>query len=282
MSDAEVVSSDAVASEVVLRGLDGLRLAGTFTRASGPCDGTAVLVHGGGVTRSEGGFFDRLADGLAETGVSSLRFDLRGHGESGGRQQELTLSSLVNDIRAAVEYASRVGGGTTVHLYGTSFGGGVSACFAARFPECVRSLILANPLLDYKKRVVDDKPYWTNDHIAEEAGRELADNGFIPHSPSFKLGRALLNEVFHLEPLKTLSDVRAPTLFIHGTHDTFIPVESSRRAVGVLGGEAELIEIDGAQHGFAVHDDPQYRDPRTREWQDRVISSAADWMRAHQ
>lgn len=71
------------AGEVTFRSLDGLRIAGTLTKAPGASGRAAVLVHGGGVTRSEGGFFDRLATGLAEQGVPSLRFDLRGHCESG-------------------------------------------------------------------------------------------------------------------------------------------------------------------------------------------------------
>jgi hypothetical protein len=42
------------------------------------------MVHGGGVTREEDGFFARLAAWLGEASVTSLRFDLRGHGESEG------------------------------------------------------------------------------------------------------------------------------------------------------------------------------------------------------
>ncbi|MFD6224362.1 hypothetical protein [Nocardia asteroides] len=47
----------------------------------------------GNADRSTGalGFFTRLAAGLANAGVASLRFDLRGHGGSEGRQEELTL-----------------------------------------------------------------------------------------------------------------------------------------------------------------------------------------------
>src|SRR5580700_9570379 len=38
------------------RTLDGLRLAGTFVLPDGTPDRAVVLVHGGGVTRDEGGF----------------------------------------------------------------------------------------------------------------------------------------------------------------------------------------------------------------------------------
>jgi pimeloyl-ACP methyl ester carboxylesterase len=160
----------------------------------------AVLVHGGGVTRHEGGFFTRLAMGLAAKGIASLRFDFRAHGESEGRQEELTISGIVNDIRAAVDHLRELAGSQPVNLIGASFGGGISAFFASRYPRQIRGLVLLNPLLNYKKRFIDDKPYWANDRIDEEAGRELTEHGFIAHSPSFKLGRALLNEVFYVQP----------------------------------------------------------------------------------
>jgi pimeloyl-ACP methyl ester carboxylesterase len=276
-SDAFVDAGTAVA----FRSPDGLALRGTFVVPDGPPRGAAVLVHGGGVTRDEGGFFTRIAAGLAAAGLASLRFDLRGHGESEGRQEDLTISGVVNDIRAAVDDVRQRTEIEAAALIGTSFGGGITAFFAARYPDRVQSLVLLNPLLDYKKRFVDDKPYWHGDQIDEDAGRELIAQGFLPHSPTFKLGRPLLNEVFYLRPQLALPEIAAPTLFIHGTRDTFIPVISSREAVSRLRSEARLVEIDGAQHGFAVHDDPGYLDPQTQVWQAHVIGTIIEWVTTH-
>jgi pimeloyl-ACP methyl ester carboxylesterase len=86
------------------RSPDGLFLKGTYHSPGAPPAAGLVLVHGGGVTREEGGFFTRMAAGLADRGVASLRFDLRGHGESGGRQEDLTLSGILNDIHAATTH----------------------------------------------------------------------------------------------------------------------------------------------------------------------------------
>lgn len=273
------MSAGSATSSAEFRSLDGLELRGTLVTpllVSGP---TAVLVHGGGVTREEGGFFARLASGLAEVGVPSLRFDFRAHGESEGRGEDLTIAGVVNDIRAAVTYVRETAGSGPVSLVGASFGGGISAFFAARYPDQVQRLVLFNPLLDYKKRFIDDKPEWDDDQITEQAGRTLAADGFLSHSPSFKLGRALLNEIFYLNPRASLAEVTVPTLLVHGTRDTFIPIASSRSAAGQMTrAEARLIEIDGAQHGFAVHDDPLYREPQTQEWQAFVIRIVAAWL----
>jgi uncharacterized protein len=265
------------ARSLTFRSLDGLTLHGTLVEPATISGNAVVLVHGGGATREETGFFTRLATGLAEAGLPSLRFDLRGHGESEGRQEDLTLAGVVNDIRAAVEHVREVTSSGPVGLIGASFSGGLCAYYTTRYPATVARLVLLNPLLNYKKRFVEDKPYWHGEHIDAEAGHELAANGFIPHNLNFKLGRALFNEVFYLQPHLAVPELRVPTLFVHGTRDTFVPVESSRTYSAQVPG-AELLEIPGAQHGFAVMDDPQYANPQSQAWQAEVIGSVAGWL----
>lgn len=218
---------------------------------------------------------------MADAAIASLRFDLRGHGESEGRQDDLTIAGVLADIRAAIAHVRSRVGVDRLALLGTSFSGGICAYYAAQHPAELTSLVMLNPLLNYKKRFIDDKPYWHNGHINEEAGRELLNQGYLAHSPTFKLGRPLLNEVFCLQPHTVLSDIQAPTLVVHGTKDTFIPVESSRTAVLRLAVEHRLTEVEGAQHGFAIHDDPSYANPESQQWQTDVIRAVADWISCH-
>jgi alpha-beta hydrolase superfamily lysophospholipase len=264
---------------ITARALDGLQLAGTLVSPSSPAEHAVVLVHGGGVTRDEGGFFTRLADGLAEAGIGSVRFDLRGHGESEGLGEERTLTEHLNDIRVSLEEASERTGATKVNLLGASFGGGLCAYYAAKRPGAITSLVLLNPQLRYKERYIDQKPHWHDDRLDDEAAKQLAETGYLQHSPTVRQGRAFLNEVFWINPFRVLSEITAPTLIVHGTKDTFVPIESSRTAVTHLSVKHELVEIKGAQHGFAVHDDPQYAEPQTQEWQAFVIRTVVAWIR---
>ena len=80
--------------------------------------------------------------------------------------------------------------------------------------------------------------------------------------------------MFYLRPHDALDRLIVPTLFIHGTADTFISVESSRSAVRSITGE-------GAQHGIAVFDDRQYLDPQTRAWQAQVVEAITRWVTRH-
>jgi uncharacterized protein len=197
---------------VTVRTRDGLHLVGILVLPDG-ADQAAVLVHGGGVTREEGGFFARLAMGLADAGIASLRFGLHGHGESEGRQEDLTIAGVLADIRAAIASVRSEVNVDRIALLGTSFSGGICGYYAAQHPAELASLVMLNPLLDYRERFIDDKPYWHNGCISEETGREL------------------LNEVvFYFQPHTVLGDIMAPTLIVHGTRDTFISVESSRWA----------------------------------------------------
>jgi alpha-beta hydrolase superfamily lysophospholipase len=267
-------------SATTFRTLDGLHLAGTLVTPGGSPERAVVLVHGGGVTREEGGFFTRLAAGLGEAGIASLRFDLRGHGESEGRQEELTLSAILNDIRVALAHAREVTGATRLSLIGQSFGGGICGYYAAKRPEEVARLVLLCPQFNYKKRTIDSRPYWTDDYLSDEMAQQLSEHGYIQFTPTLKHGRPIFNEVFWLQPHTVLGEISAPTLVVHGTKDTLVPIESSREALACFTAEHKLVEIEGAQHGFAVHDDPQYLNPQSQEWQAFVIRTVAQWITA--
>lgn len=265
---------------VMLRTLDGLRLAGSLVQPGQPADCAVVLVHGGGVTREEGGFFTRLAAGLAAAGVASLRYDLRGHGESEGTQQDSPLTAHLNDIRVALAHLRDSTGASRMSLLGTSFGGGLAAYYAADGPDELARLVLFNPLLDYKSRFIDQKSYWSADHLDDREARQLNEAGYLAHSPTFRLGRGMLNEAFWICPRRVLRQITAPVLIVHGTRDTFVPVESSRQALSLLRTGHRLVEVDGSQHGFAVHDDPHYLKPQSLRWQESVIRATADWLTA--
>ncbi|MGF0319225.1 alpha/beta hydrolase [Nocardia fluminea] len=270
-----MVSTSTITS---IRTLDGLHLAGTIVTPDQPPAHAVVLVHGGGVTREEGGFFTRLANGLANAGIASLRFDLRGHGDSDGRQEELTLSMILNDIRVALAALRESTGAAEASLLGASFGGGICAYYAAKRPDELTRLVLLNPQFDYKKRTIDTRDYWHDDIISAEAADELNQTGAIQFTPSLKHGRPLLNEVFWLKPNEVLGEIDTPTLIVHGNADTLVPIDGSRAAVAQFTAPVELVEIEGSQHGFAVHDDPQYLNPKSQEYQAEVIGIVANWL----
>lgn len=72
--------------------------------------------------------------------------------------------------------------------------------------------MLLNPQLNYKNRHIDQKPYWSNDYLDDGFTRALNEQGYISHRPGLKHGKALLDEVFWLQPHAALAEITAPTL----------------------------------------------------------------------
>ncbi|MFI9386584.1 alpha/beta hydrolase [Kutzneria sp. NPDC052558] len=252
-------------SRTTVRAHDGLRLAATLATPAQAPSRAVLMLHGEGASRDHDGFFPRLAKELAGHGVASLRFDLPGHGESEGRQEELSLSALLNVISAGLASLREHFPGTPTALAATGLTGGVAAGYAARKGDEVSRLVLVNPLIDYKEHFVDAQPTWTGDFLDEPTGRALLADGRLQLSPTFAVGRAMLNEVFWLQPRGVLGGLTAPTLIVHGAGPTDVPLESSRAAAAALTCPNRLVEISGPQREY---------------WQAPVIREATDWITA--
>ncbi|QUQ64190.1 alpha/beta hydrolase [Kutzneria sp. CA-103260] len=248
---------------ITVRAHDGLRLAATLVTPATTARRAVLMLHGEGATREQDGFYPRLASDLAGRGATSLRLDLPGHGESEGRQEELSLSGLLNIIGAGLAHLRENVPDTSVALVATGLTGGVAAGYAARKGPEVDRLVLLNPLIDYKEHFVDAQPAWTGDFLDEPAARTLSADGRLALSPTFAVGRAMLNEVFWLQPRGVLGMIAAPTLIVHGAGPTDVPVESSRAAADALTCSHRLVEITGPQRDY---------------WQAPVIRVATDWI----
>lgn len=242
---------------------DGLRLAGTLRVPRAEPEQAVLLLHGEGATREEGGFYTRLAQRLGEAEVASLRFDLPGHGESEGQQEELSLSGLLNVISSGLDHLRGRVGTARITLLATGLTGGVAAGYAARRGAEISRLVLFNPLIDYKEHFVDTQPAWSRDYLGEPAGRQLLATGHVGHPSGFAVGRAMLNEVFWLQPRGVLGVITAPTLIVHGAGLSAVPVESSRTAEATLTCEHRMVEISGARSG---------------EWQVPALRAAVEWI----
>lgn len=256
---------------------DGLKLEGTVIKTRKTEVGMVVLVHGGGVDRDEDGFYITLAERLEEAGFSSFRFDWRAHGKSEGELEDMTLLSIVNDIRSAVNTALEQTKLGQVHLVGTSFGGGLSAYYTAKFPKMVKSLVLMNPLLNYKKRLLEEKSFWGQNSLTREGAQELSQQGYLPHGTVFRMGIPLINELFYIHPYLEMKNITVPTLTIHGSNDSMVPFDISEQYHKVRG-HSEFIAIEGADHGFTESGDEDYTRPQTIEWQNFAIKKAVSWI----
>lgn len=130
-----MLSSISDFERITVTAPDGLSLAGELCgRAEAPL---VLLLHGGGQSRSA---WRGAARRLAEAGYRACIMDIRGHGDSDWSDQlRYSFDDYVGDVIATI---SAIGGPAA--LVGASLGGHIAMLCAARYPEHITHLALAD------------------------------------------------------------------------------------------------------------------------------------------
>ena len=190
----------------------------------------------------------RLAE---ESYRSAVRFDYSGHGESGGRFEEGTISRWLDEAEAVFR---QVAAGPRI-VIGSSMGGWIALLLYRRLKETapeeaarIRALVLLAPAADMTKDLM-----W--DQFSEDMRRELQEKGrvLIPsdYSPEpYLITRDLIEDGNrnHLL-LEQGLDVDVPVRILQGDRDTDVPWQHAQKTYDSLRGEdVTLTLIKGADH----------------------------------
>jgi pimeloyl-ACP methyl ester carboxylesterase len=238
----------------------------THYKLSGPDSGPpVVLVHGFSTPYY---IWDSTAIALAGAGYRVLQYDLFGRGFSD--RPDVTYGADLVD-RQLGEIIDSVGIRGPVHLMGLSYGGFVTATFAGRHPERIRSLTLvdpaagdAGPLPWYVRAPVLGHLVWQTLVMPGMASGQLADflyPGDWPDWPGryevqmqFKgLGRALrstrmFGSTVSLDSVyATLASHTFPVELIWGKEDSVVSIALAPRVTGPIP-RAEFHTIERAAH----------------------------------
>ena len=94
-----------------------------------------ILAHGFTGTKCENGrLFVQAARAMAEAGISALRFDFWGSGDSEGSFDQATPNTEIADLHAVIGWVVKRGF-TEIGVLGLSLGGAVSICTVAENPH---------------------------------------------------------------------------------------------------------------------------------------------------
>ncbi|MBL8546259.1 MAG: alpha/beta hydrolase [Hyphomonadaceae bacterium] len=124
----------------------GVRIA--YERVEG--DSPTFVWLGGFKSDMAGTKAQTLADWAHETGQAFVRFDYSGHGRSGGRFEDGTISSWLGDTLAVLDQLTS---GPLV-LVGSSMGGWLALLAARARPDRVSGLLLIAPAADFTERLI--------------------------------------------------------------------------------------------------------------------------------
>jgi alpha-beta hydrolase superfamily lysophospholipase len=249
-----------------LTSVDGVALdAALHPAGTGSSRGVVIQAHGITVDMDEGGMFVRLADRLAETGFSVLRFSFRGHGKSGGTQRGMTVAGEMLDLQAAFDYVSRsVSGPATI--VAASFAAVSASLSLPWLGSRLHRLVLWNPVLDLTDTFVEPTLPWGKENFSPSQQDLLVSHGFLVVDGGFELGRVVFEEFGHYRPRDAFIASPVPALIVHGDQDTMVSYAVAKRAAAAR--EAcEFHTVSGSDHGF---------DSRERE--DEAISVTVTWL----
>ncbi len=234
-------------------------------------DGPFDLVFApGGVTHLEQAWkLDSFSPFLVQMGSFSrlIRFDKRGTGMSDRVSGAATLETRMDDVRAVMDAA----GSARAAFYGLSEGAAMATLFAATYPERTAALVVRSTFPrrmwapDYPWGLTEDEYERSVERYlrmfgpregAREAARDLGlfdENEVDEFLEYFRYGtspgaiEALNRMNKEIDIRHVLPAVRVPTLILHGSEDSIVPVEAARYMASRIP-TARVVEIPGAGH----------------------------------
>lgn len=202
----------------------------------------------------------------------TIVFDNRGVGRSDVPPGPYSIPAMAADAAAVLDSA----GVKRAHVFGISMGGMIAQEFALQYPERVRSLILGCTSHGGPEAVLADAEVLKS--VAERAimspedgiramvsfiydagtPRERIEEDLVIRRrtyPSIQGYLGQLQAIFAYESRTRLSQLRAPTLVLHGESDRLVPPENGRRLARLIS-DARLEMLSGASHIFPT-DQPE-------------------------
>lgn len=245
---------------------DGVELVGESRLPASPPRAHVLLVHGFAEHR---GRYDVLVEELAAAGFGVHRFDLRGHGESGGRRGHVErFADYRRDLARVAEAVLPAGSGDRppAFLLGHSLGGLIALDLVLDRPDRFRGLALSSPFLAAAFRL---PPFVRA--FAGAAARLAPDADFaagldpegLSRDPEVarryredprvlrRLTASWLRAVLDAQTavLERAGELRLPVLLLLGSADPIADPERGRELFERLGSPAKRLEVyDGFRH----------------------------------
>jgi uncharacterized protein len=278
-------------SQDVSFGSGGIALAGTFAEpdeTAGPV-AAALLITGSGKTdrdsdarlplgmRLRAGITRAIAEALAGVGVSSLRYDKRGVGASGGDYYVTGMGQRLTDARAALGWLSARAEGLPLLAVGHSEGTYHAAQLAADGAVAGAVLLSGSEqtggeVLAWQTRQLADKlPGVTRvilrlmrtDVVRAQRKNQdkiMASSRDVMRLQGSKVNARWFREFVAYDPVPVLAQITVPVLAVTGGHDLQVPPEDVEAMGRLVKGPFEGHVVGDLSH--LLRPDPSSAGPR--------------------
>ncbi|MBL7147579.1 MAG: alpha/beta hydrolase [Nanoarchaeota archaeon] len=204
-----------------------------------------------------------LQEKLNNLNISTFRFDFFGHGESGGKFEDITLTEGVDDILNAIKYLKNLGY-VKFGLFGSSFGGNCAILAVSKTKDFV-VLGLKCPVSNYIGKLIAQK--------SKEEIKNWKDKGYINYSRGFhrklNLNYSFFEDSKVNDGWKSAKKIKIPTLVVHGDKDITVPIEQSKKLCGLIN-NCKLKIIKGCDHFF-----------QEQEYFNKLIRLLVEWFKGY-
>jgi dipeptidyl aminopeptidase/acylaminoacyl peptidase len=234
---------------ITYRARDGTRIPAYLTLPAGADRQNlplVVLVHGGPHGVRDTMSFDWWSSFLASRGYAVLQPNYRGSGGYGDAWEEAGRGQwgglMQTDVEDGVVALARSGmaDASRVCIVGASYGGYAALAGVTMTPDRYRCGVAVAGVSDLGVMLAQNEDETGDDSISSEWWRaSIGDR------------REDRDRIRASSPALHADQVRAPVLLIHGTDDTVVPIEQSRRMQRALqnaGKEVRFVELRGDDH----------------------------------
>lgn len=230
--------------EVHIDGSKG-KLVGTIQRASEGSSAVTIVCHGLTGNRNEDHIV-AVADALKNNGISSVRFDFNGHGDSDGHLSDMTITSELEDLDKIYDYVRGLDwvNRKKISIVGHSQGGLICGLFAGEkgYPAIHAAVLLAPaaciPFMAREGVLFGNK--FDVNSIPDSV--KLWGNSFV--------GKDYLADAAGIDVYKCTSNFKGPMLIIQGSNDD-PQIYKYARLYPKYVSRAEYRELEGLSHCFS-------------------------------
>lgn len=303
---------------------NGFSLAGTMSKPlaaapAAPAPGSkpvvvrqpaVILVPGAGLadrdeTISGVPVFAQLANALSDAGFIVVRYDKRGVGQSGGRDESATIRDFADDVRAVTEFLRKRKDVDPyrIAVVGYGEGGLVGMLAASESKKQVTALaLLAVPGANGGELILEQQQYLLDRMTLPEPEKRsrmelqrkiqaavLSGQGWdsIPAAYRRQADTPWFKSFLSFEPARVMPKVSQPVLIVQGDRDRQVPArhgpllaDLARARKGNAG--ADLVVVEGINHLLlpaTTGDIEEYPQLQDRSISPKVIDALASWLR---
>jgi hypothetical protein len=251
--------------------------------------------------------FAQLANSLADAGFLVVRYDKRGVGQSGGRDESATIQDYADDVRAVVEFLRnrKDADPRRIAVAGHSEGGLVALQAAANAgsKRVAAVALLATPgtkggelvleqqayLLD-KLKLPDEEKQSRIDLQQRIQAAVVAGKGWegIPEAYRKQADTLWFRSFLTFDPLKVMKKVEQPIVIVQAERDRQVP--SPRHGQLLLDAakgrkkqpDASLVTVDGVNHLFVpaeTGDVDEYALLQDKRVSPKALDALVPWLR---